>query len=157
MLGLGEHEDQGRCTALSELYPNAMRSIEVLCRKSENYAKDAPKRPDETQVKAAKAGIMKLLDKSLPEPKMMLLDNGTLGAFWYIRGSDNTLISNDRLADGDVYVSMEFEPSGTIVWGIADEYGIEVDEFPEAEDIPEKVVSVLNKNYQTKKTVVIYI
>ena len=109
------------------IYSSAMRAIDDLCQRPLSYSERTPDMPNEKQAIAAKAGLLKLATNNLPEPKIMLLDGGTLGAFWYTR--DNR------------YVSMDFEVDGTIVWGVDDENGIEVGEFSVSGDIPDKILS----------------
>ncbi len=113
------------------IYGNALRAIDGLCQSPLNYSEHTPDAPGEAQVEAAKAGLLKLATNNLPEPKIMLLDDGTLGAFWYARGNR--------------YVSIDFEADGNLVWGVDDETGIEVGEFRVTGDIPNKILSLLKK------------
>jgi hypothetical protein len=109
------------------IYGSAMRAIYDLCQRPSSYSERTPDLPNEKQAMAAKFGLMKLATNNLPEPKIMLLDEGTLGAFWY--------------ASSNRYVSIDFEVDGTLVWGVDDENGIEVGEFSVAGDIPDRILS----------------
>lgn len=112
------------------IYGNAFRAIDGLCQSPWNYSEHTPNAPSMDHVKTAKAGLLKLAANNLPEPEIMLLDDGTLGAFWYTQ--DNR------------YVSIDFEDDN-FIWGINDENGTEVGEFRVTGDIPDKIISLFKK------------
>lgn len=119
-----------------KLYERAYRQVDNLRQNPANYSDNDPNVPSPVQETTAKAALFKLAESGLPEPKIMLLDDGTLSAYWFI--------------DNKNYASIDFDASKNLIWGIDEEGCITVGEFSLDDTIPHEIISLLTKTKTIK-------
>ncbi|MGK9453230.1 hypothetical protein ACSSZE_18560 [Acidithiobacillus caldus] len=104
-------------------YQEAFEVVDDLAARPWNYSDYEPQKPSEEQVKVAKAGLRMFAEAGFPEPKIMLLNDGTFGAYW--RNANST------------YVSVDFDAEEKIVlWAIVAEGVNKASHFPLGGTIP---------------------
>jgi AcrR family transcriptional regulator len=91
-------------SARLEAFEEQMDVIERLRTAPTNWSSAAAEAPSAEQVHAAQRGLISLFLAGLPAPRVMLVSDGTLGAYW---------------RRGDVYASIDFDADGEFPWTAA--------------------------------------
>ncbi|MDQ1920418.1 hypothetical protein [Massilia pseudoviolaceinigra] len=87
----------------SPVYP-LCNAIEHLRAMPANWSATPVAAPDAAQIEAAQRGLIMLMLAGVPAPALMLLNDGTVAAFW-------------RRADA--YASIDFDADGEFAWSAA--------------------------------------
>lgn len=112
-------------------YSKARQSIRDLAEDPWNYSDHDPEKPTQEQINAALAGLGIFARASLPEPAIMLQEDGTFCAYWYT-------------AD-EAYVSIDLESDRCFIWVMADTSGEQSGQFHLGQAIPEVILDTLKK------------
>lgn len=92
-----------------DAYAAQLNAIEHMRAKPANWSAAPVAAPDAARTDAAQRGLIMLLLAGVPAPTLMLLNDGTVAAFW-------------RRADA--YASMDFDADGEFAWSAANAAGI---------------------------------
>ncbi|MCE5360668.1 MAG: hypothetical protein JJ714_06735 [Acidithiobacillus sp.] len=120
----------GLCKPLSNpsdlmaFYHSSYDAIDRLAAASTNWSVRPAQAPNIDQIYAARLGLLRLWISNAPEPKIMLLDEGTLGAFWW---------------DGEIYASMDFNTDGEYPWSVANGLNVISGIWAEGEPMPNEL------------------
>jgi hypothetical protein len=87
-----------------DAYAAQLNAIEHLRARPANWSANPVSAPDAARTGAAQRGLIMLLLAGIPAPTVMLLNDGTVAAFWR---RDNT------------YASMDFDADGEFPWSVA--------------------------------------
>ncbi|MES2074206.1 MAG: hypothetical protein V4462_01170 [Pseudomonadota bacterium] len=93
----------------AEAYMVQLNAVERFRAVPTNWSTSPVVAPNAEQTAAAKHGLLMLLREEVPAPKVMLLNDGTLAAFW---------------RHGDVYASIDFDADGDFPWSAARELDV---------------------------------
>ena len=109
-------------------YQEAFQIVDELAARPWNYSDYEPQKPSKEQIEVAKAGLQMFAEAGFPEPKIMLLNDGTLGAYW--RNKNGT------------YASVDFDAEDRIVlWAIVGDEVTTAGEFPLGGTIPSDLLA----------------
>lgn len=112
-------------------YSKARQSIIDLHNDPCNYSDHNPEEPSNEQIQAAIDGLDSFSRYSLPEPAIMLQEDGTYCAYWHA-------------SDGK-YVSIDLESDRVFIWVIADACGEQSGQFNLEHDIPKVILDTLKR------------
>lgn len=103
-VGLG-FSDPISLTAVAADYAAQMDAIELLKAAPANWSMAKAVAPSDEQALVARDALISMMVAALPAPRVMLLDGGTLGAYWKRDG---------------IYASIDFDQDGEFPWTVAD-------------------------------------
>ncbi|MFB9241427.1 hypothetical protein IV454_07485 [Massilia antarctica] len=89
---------------LVDAYADQLNEIEHLRARPANWSTAPVAAPDTARTNAAQRGLIMLLLAGIPAPTLMLLNDGTVAAFW---------------RHADAYASMDFDADGEFAWSAA--------------------------------------
>ncbi len=87
-----------------DAYMTQLSTIERFRAAPTNWSTSPVAAPNLEQTVAAQRGLLLLLLEDVPAPKVMLMNDGTLAAFW---------------RRGDMYASIDFDADGEFPWSAA--------------------------------------
>jgi hypothetical protein len=103
-VGLG-FSDPISLTSRAADYAAQMEAIERLKAAPANWSMAEAIAPSDVQALVARDALIAMMLAALPAPRVMLLDGGTLGAYWKRDG---------------MYASIDFDEDGEFPWTVAD-------------------------------------
>jgi hypothetical protein len=95
---------------LVEAYQAQFDTIERYRSAPSNWSSGPVSAPTEEQVRVARRALLQLFFAKVPAPKVMLLDEGVIGAYW---------------RRGNNYASIDFDADGEFPWAIVNGDDIE--------------------------------
>ncbi|MBJ7313343.1 hypothetical protein ACFOLJ_09815 [Rugamonas sp. CCM 8940] len=101
--------DQLGSSALMDAYAAQLDEIERLRAVPANWSTLPVAAPNAEQLASAQRGLLMLLLEGVPAPKVMLMNDGTLAAFW---------------RHSDMYASIDFDTDGEFPWSAARELDV---------------------------------
>jgi hypothetical protein len=112
-----------------EEYRNFFRAIDRYQACVAGWNSEHSVAPSASQIESAAMGVVSLMVGGAPAPNAMLLDDGTIGAYW---------------RSGQSYASIDFEPDGEHLWAGTDGQRYWSGIWKSSSELPEVMKSELN-------------
>lgn len=105
-------------------YKLQLSEIERLKAAPANWSMSTVDTPSEEQANVAKKALLSMLMSSIAAPQVMILDNGTFGAYWRREG---------------VYASIDFDTDGEFPWTIVNKDDVKSGIWRQTQPIPDEL------------------
>jgi hypothetical protein len=112
-------------------YLAASLSISQLSKKPSNWSHGEIAAPNQKQVSIAYKALLEMLFKDVVFPKIMLLNDGTLGAYW---------------SRSDFYASVDFEEDGEFPWAVARRGALNYGVWKLADGFPKELEAAIRED-----------